>query len=87
MFNFCLKARVFGYYHDGAYLGKDTSIWPGFQDSHCSNLRLVLCKKLILSTNSIFFSEGLFIYVYFLSSEENDQDRISRAGEKILQRF
>ena len=31
--------------------------------------------------------QGLFIYIYFLLSEENHQNRISRAGEKILQRF
>ena len=72
---------------NGVYLGKDTSIWPGFQDSYCSNLRLVLCKILILLTNSIFVSEGLFIYIYFLLFEENHQNRISRSEEKILQRF
>ena len=72
---------------NGLYLGKDTSIWPGFQNSYSSNLRLVLCKILILFTNSIFFSEGLFIYIYFLLFEENHQDRISRSEEKILQRL
>ena len=27
---------------------------PGFQDSHCSNLQIVPCKRLTLSTASIF---------------------------------
>ena len=31
---------------------------------------------------SIFVTEDLFIYIYFLLSEENHQNRISRAGEK-----
>ena len=60
----------------------DTNIWPGFQDSYCLNQQLVLCKKLTLSIASIFFTEGLFIYIYFLLFEENHQNRISRAGEK-----
>ena len=68
---------------NGAYLGKDTSIWPDFQDSYRLNLQLVLCKRLTLSTASIFVTEGLFIYIYFLLSEENYQNRITRAGEKI----
>ena len=46
-------------------------------------LQLVLCKRLTLSTASIFVTEGLFIYIYFLLSKENHQSRISRAGEKI----
>ena len=29
------------------------------------------------------FAEGLFIYIYLLLFEENHQNRISRAGEKI----
>ena len=36
-----------------------------------------------MSTASIFVTEGFFIYIYFLLSEENHQNRISRAGEKI----
>ena len=36
---------------------------------------------------SIFATEDLFIYIYFLSFEENHQNRISRAGKKFLQRF
>ena len=54
-----------------------------FQDSYCSYLQLVLCKRLTLSVASIFVTEGLFIYIYFLLFEENHQNRISRAGEKI----
>ena len=60
---------------------------PGFQDSYCSNFRLLLCKILILLTQSFFVSGSLFIYIYFLLFEENRQDRISRSEEKILQRF
>ena len=68
---------------NGTYLGKDTSIWPDFQDFYCSNLQLVLCRRLTLSAASIFVTEGLFIYIFFLLFEENLQHRISRAGEKI----
>ena len=63
--------------------GQDTSIWPGFQDSYFPNLQLVLCKRLTLSAASIFVTEGLFIFIYFLLFEENNQNRTSRAGEKI----
>ena len=55
-------------------------MWPGFQDSYFPNLQLVLCK---LSAASIFVTEGFFIYIYFLLFEKNNQNRISRAGEKI----
>ena len=52
--------------------------------TQCLNPQLVLCKRLtLLLTASIFVTEGLFIYIYFLLSEENHQNRISRAGEKI----
>ena len=86
MFNFYVwKQESFWWLSwNGAYLGKDTNIWPGFQDSYCLNPQLVLCRRLILSTASIFVTEGLFIYIYFLSFEENHQNRISRAGEKIF---
>ena len=47
-----------------------------------SRFELVLCKRLTLSAASIFVTEGLFIYIYFLLFEENHQNRISRAGEK-----
>ena len=53
-------------------------------------LRFVLFKpaasymqKLTLLAASIFVTEGLFIYIYFLLFEENHQNRMSRAGEKI----
>ena len=42
-------------------------------------------QKITSSAASIFVSEGLFIYIYFLLLEENQQNRISRAGEKISQ--
>ena len=44
-------------------------------------LQLVICKRLTLS---IFVTDGLFIYIYFLLFEENHQNWISRAGEKIF---
>ena len=44
--------------------------------------KFVLCKRLTLSAASIFVTEGLFIYIYCLLLEENNQNRISRAGEK-----
>ena len=31
----------------------------------------------------IFVTEGWFMYIYFLSFEENHRNRISRAGKKI----
>ena len=43
----CLKARVFWWLSwNGAYLGKDISIWPGFQVSYCSNLQLLTMQKI-----------------------------------------
>ena len=74
---------LFGDSWNGASLGKDTSIWPGFQDLYCLNRQPVLCKRLTLSTASIFVTEGLFIYIYFLLFDEYHQNRISKAGEKI----
>ena len=47
------------------------------------NLQLALCKKLTLPAASIFVTESLFIYIYILLFEENHQNRISRAGQKI----
>ena len=61
----------------------DTSIWSGFEDLYCSSLQLVLHKRLTLSVASIFVTEGLFTYIYFRLFEENHENRISRAGEKI----
>ena len=43
----------------------------------------MLCNRLTLSAASVFVTEGWFIYIYFLLFQENDQNRISRAGEKI----
>ena len=47
----------------------------------------ILSKRLTLSAASIFVTEGLFIYIYFLLFEEIHQNRIFKAGEKIFQRF
>ena len=44
---------------------------------------ITICKRLTLSAASIFVTEGLFIYIYFLLFEESHENRISRAGEKI----
>ena len=84
MFNFYVwkQESLWWLSWNGAYLGKDTSIWQGFQDSYCLNLQLVLRKGLTPSAASIFVTEGLFIYIYFLLFDENHQNRISRAGEK-----
>ena len=79
MFNFYVwKEESFWWLSwNGAYLGKDRSIWPGFQDSYCLSLQLVLCKRLTLSAALIFVTEGLFMYIYFLLFEENHQNRIN----------
>ena len=42
-----------------------------------------LSKRYSLLVASIFVTEGLFIYIYFLLFKENHQNRIFRAGEKI----
>ena len=52
----------------------------GFSRFVLFNLQLVLCKRLTLS---IFATDGLLIYIYFLLFEENHQIWISRAEEKI----
>ena len=62
-------------------------ISPGFQDLYCSNLQLVLWKRLTLSVVSNFVSKGLFIYMYLLLFQGNHQNRISRAGEKVSNDF
>ena len=46
------------------------------------NLQLVLCKRLTLSIFSTS-TDCLLIYIYFPLFEENHQNWISRAGEKI----
>ena len=85
MFNFYVwKQESFWWLSwNGACLGKDTNIWPGFQDSYRLNLQLVLCNRLTLLAASVFVTEGLFIYIYFLLFEENHKNGISRDGEKI----
>ena len=62
----------------------DTSNWQGFQYLYCSKLQLVVSIRLTLSATSIFVTESLFIYIYFLLFEENYQNQISRAEEKIF---
>ena len=47
------------------------------------NVHLVLCKRLTLSAASVFVTDGLFIYIYFLLFEENHQNWISRTGGKF----
>ena len=75
---------LFGDYHEMAHIwARIQAIDQVFNILSCSNPQLVLCKRLILSTASIFVTKGLFIYIYFLLFEENHQNRISRAGEKI----
>ena len=76
---------LFGDYHEVAH------IWTRIQAFDqvlkiCtvqSRMQLVLCKRLTLSAALIFVTEGLFTYIYFLLFEENHQNQISRAGEKI----
>ena len=88
MFNFCLKARVF----------LVTIIkWriPGQEYKHLTRFSsFILLKpaastmqKITLSAASIFVTEGLFIYIYFLLFEENHQNRILELEKKFLQRF
>ena len=48
--------------------------------------RFVLFKhaaNTIQKINPVGVTEGWFIYVYFLSSEENHRNRISRTGKRI----
>ena len=71
--------RFFGDYHEMAHV----LIYPYFKNSYCSNLQLVLCKRLTLLTASVFVTESLFIYIYFLSFKENHQNRVSRPGENV----
>ena len=85
MFNLlCLKARVFS-----VTIMKWRISGPGYKQLTRFS-RFVLFKpsastmqKLTLQPASIFVTEGLFIYIYFLLFEENHQNRISRAEEKI----
>ena len=80
----CKSKSSFGDYHEKEHIwARIQAFEPGFQYSYCSDLQLVLCKRLTLSAASIFVTEGLFTYIYFLLFEENHQNWISRAGEKI----
>ena len=36
---------------------------------------------------SMFVSEGLYLHIYFLKFQQNQQNYLFRTGEKILQRF
>ena len=58
-----------------------------FKISYCSDLQLVLRKILILSAASIFVTEGLFIYIYFLLFEKIIKIVFSELEKKVLQRF
>ena len=49
----------------------------------CLNLQRELSKRLTLSAVLIFTTEGWCIYIYFLSFEENNGNRISRAGKRF----
>ena len=70
---------LFGDYHEVAH------IWARIQafDQVLKICTVQSCKRLTLSAASIFVSERLFIYIYFLLFEENHENQISRAGEKI----
>ena len=79
---------LFGDYHEMAEIWARIQAFDQlFMIPPVQTCRYVLCKKLTLSAASIFVAESLFIYIYFLLFEENHQNRISRAGEKFLQRF
>ena len=60
----------------GKVVRGDTKMSPG-------RVSPVVLQRVSLSAASIFITERLFIYIYFLLFEENHQNRISRAGEKI----
>ena len=54
-----------------------------FRNSYCSNLQLVLCKRIDpVGCFSLCHWRFIYIlYIYFLLLEESHQNRISRAGE------
>ena len=74
---------LFGDCHETAYIWqryKHFTMFSGFvlfesAASTMQKINPVDCFNLV--------TEGLFIYIYFLLSEENHQNRISRAGEKV----
>ena len=81
MFNFCLKARVLLVtIMKWCISEQEYKHLTRFSRFVLFNLQLVLCKRLTLL---IFVTDGLFIYIYFLLFEENHQNWISGAGEKI----
>ena len=73
-----VNKSFFGDYHEMAH------IWARIQAfDQVFKIRTVqTCgKRLTLSAASIFVTEGLFIYIYFLLFEENHQNRTSRVGK------
>ena len=75
---------LFGDCHEMAHIwAKIQAFDQVFKIHTVLNPQLVLYKRLTPTTASIFVTEGLFMYIYFLLSKENHQNRISRAGEKI----
>ena len=72
---------------NGAYLDKDTSIWPGFEDSCCSKLHLVLCKRLtcrLLQSLSLKVCLYTFISCYLKKIIKME---FAELEKKFLQRF
>ena len=66
----CMKSRVFCNDHEMAISGQGYQHLTRFSWFHCSNLQLVLCKRLTLLAAWGFAIEGLFIYIYFLLFEK-----------------
>ena len=59
-------------------MGKDTNIWSGFHDSYCSNLQLVLCKRLTLSAALIVVTEGYFKKIIKIGFPELEKQFLKR---------
>ena len=84
----CLKANVFWWLSwNGAYLG----IWPGFQDWHCSNLQLVLWKRLT-PLGCFNLCHWRFVYIHLYTFISCYLKKIIKIGfleleKKFLQRF
>ena len=53
-----------------AYLGKYTSIWPGFHNSYCSNLQIVLWKRLTLFRLGGHIVPPLFLLLLWSSDHQ-----------------
>ena len=79
--NFARKASLCVGFHPGTLHGYFFywDFWPNLNFPLEHQTKIVLT----LSALSIFVTEGLFIYIYFLLFEENHENRISRPGEKI----